>query len=933
MSVPMARLENSRRTLDKVTYTPLVLPESADGGGALQVAGAAEHFRLLPGEAQAAAGAAGPTDAVRAVLMGFDALASAPTAEKRLLAAGQLARRPTKALTDAVALVRAARERALTDTINAVGGLTRAYIIAMRSRAREESSDPRAGAALQLRPYQLAGPLAEAQAAAYYAAERESAAAAPPRPDLSAATSVRRDVVRVSLGAAAIDSRAGGPADTGVPALVADRLGLEVARHALTAVTWAERHAPEMLAQMSAAPGPHVPEALRRDPGELLRQGLPFLIDQVQRTVAVAGHLTQRNLQPIGLLHLEQLVVTPLAVERGELVYTLPLAPHEKVTLAHKEWTLREEEYARFVQDYFENYSERGVAEKSDMAVSARSETEHTKTLSMTRPAVPGAATVATPVDTQATTEDVTRERQSQEQSRRETREITDRASSLAVRDQKISFTVTTVSGVEDFTARLYENTHPDKVMTIEYYRRMRKWENQLYRTGIRLTYDVVLPDPGRRLRARWLEVKAIDEQLAAPFEFAMPEWHFGSVGHWSMVSTAVSSAALVTSPWGLSELEAWVASLDALARSHGVVLPAPPGEITAVEEERAVTEAAVRHDAYAFSVAVTIPPGYRPTKFWAGGQVAPGGDGEVRIVGEFWNQPVTLPADGQWRTRQLTLPATTPSRLAVGFLAYRGAVGRVRVWADVEPTEDAWRRWYTTAVSMIRQAAYARYNEARDVLRQRQAALLGQLAAPDALALRRMEREQVMHLVLEWLFPDFAQTGQAYKDAAANKPGSWQPAMEYGEYVKWVHQAIDWDRALVLLYPYFWDNADHHPTKLYLDHPDGAHREFLRAGAARVILAITPGYEEEVVSLLDKGELGQLAASSRFRPIIDRVRAAHTYFAELLNREFPPPEGGETAGEPSVRPRGQLIGQWFDWTPTSAMEVDTRVKSVISEA
>ena len=872
MSDPIARLENSRRTLDKVTYTPLVLPESAEGGGALQVAAATEHFRLLTGEAQVAASATGLTEPVRAALAGFDALASAPTAEKRLLAAGHLARMPVKTLADAVALVRAARERALSDTITAVGSLARAYVVAVRSRANEDAGISMTAAAYQAQRQQLVEPLAEAQSLAYYPAGHDPGAAVEPRSGLPVAARVRRGMAHAALAAMAMDRRVGGPAETAVPQIVADRLGAELARHALGAVRWAERNAPEMLTQIVAAPGPHVPEALRRAAVDLVQQGIPFLIDQVQHTVAVAGHLTQRNLQPIGLLHLEQLVITPLAVERGELVYTLPLAPHEKVTLAHKEWTLREEEYTRFVQDYFENYSERGVAEKSDMAVSARSETEHAKTLSMTTPAAPGAATVATPVDTQATTEDVTRERQSQEHSRRDTRETTDKASSLAVRDQKISFTVTTVSGVEDFTARLYENTHADKVMTIEYYRRMRKWENELYRTGIRLTYDVVLPDPGRRLRERWLEVKAIDEQLAGPFEFAMPEWHFGSVGHWSMmVSTGGSNAGIVPTPWGLSELEAWVASLDDLARSHGVVLPAPPGDVTAVEEERAVTEAAVRYDAYAFSVAVTIPPGYRPTKFWAGGQVAPSGDGDVRIVGEFWSQPVTLPADGQWRTRQLNLPATTPSRLAVGFLAYRGAVGRVRVWADVEPTEDAWRKWYTTAVSMIRQAAYARYNETRDVLRQRRAALLTQLAAPDALAVRRMEREQVMHLVLEWLFPDFAQTGQAYKDAALNKPGSWQPAMEYGEYIKWVHQAIDWGRALVLLYPYFWDNVDHHRTKLYLDHPDGGHREFLRAGAARVILAIKPGYEDEVVSLLDKGEMGQLAASSRFRPIMTR--------------------------------------------------------------
>jgi hypothetical protein len=68
--------------------------------------------------------------------------------------------------------------------------------------------------------------------------------------------------------------------------------------------------------------------------------------------------------------------MSPMAIERGELLYTLPPAPGEKVTFSHKKWTLREEEYSRFIQDYFENYSEGGVVEKTDIGVASRSESE-----------------------------------------------------------------------------------------------------------------------------------------------------------------------------------------------------------------------------------------------------------------------------------------------------------------------------------------------------------------------------------------------------------------------------------------------------------------------------------------------------------------------------------------------------------------------------
>jgi hypothetical protein len=216
--------------------------------------------------------------------------------------------------------------------------------------------------------------------------------------------------------------------------------------------------------------------------------------------------------------------------------------------------------------------------------------------------------------------------------------------------------------------------------------------------------------------------------------------------------------------------------------------------------------------------------------------------------------------------------------------------------------------------------------------MRQRRAGLLRELEAPDTLTLRRIEREQIMRLVLEWLFPDFAQGAQVYKDAATQKPEGWQPAMEYGEYIKFVHQAIDWDNALVLLYPYFWDHPDRHAVKLFLDHPDASHREFLRAGAARVILALTPGFENPVISLLDKGKLGELADSSRFADVIDQVQSAHADYTELADMRLGIGQDSEDDVEPSRAVPGVLIAEWEEWTPTSALDMETRIRSVVVE-
>jgi hypothetical protein len=901
-------LENSRRTIGKVTYTPLVLPEGDDGGGALQMAAAATDLRLIAGEARAVAGATRTLPShVAGALAAFEEFTSAPDVAARLGAAGALARESTQTLTQAVSLVRVAREHALTELTGGFTSLTRVYLAAVKAQAA-------------------------AQAAAPQAAPQ--------------ATTEGRFAISTGVVASPIQALAASGGTSAqfppLPPTVAARFGGDIATSVSAAADWGRTNAPELAAQLLSGAAPLLPSALRQGLVPLLYEGLPFLIEQVQRTVSVAGHLTQRNLQPIGLLHLEQVVITPLQVERGELVYSLPLAPNERVTLAHKEWTLREEEYSRFVQDRFEHYSERGVAEQNELASASRSENEHSKSLSMSKPVVPGAATIADPVDTQ-TVADVTKETQSQERSSRDTRAITEQASSLAVRDQKISFTVTTVAGTQDFTAQLFENKNNNHVMLIDYFRRMRKWSNQLCRTGIRLTYDVVLPDPGRRLRERWMEVKALEDQINAPFVLDIAPSTYDALlpSHLGAGTTATIPAISIG---GGSPATVDAAYLDGLARAYGVTIPpAPPASMT-VEEQHAVTDAAPEKP-LSFSLTVPVPDDYRVDRMWMGGRAADTGDADMRIVTEFRNQRVDVPSDGVFHAVELTLPTQMPNKPIVAVLVFKGAVGSVRAWAEVVPTGAGWRKWRATAVSAIRQAAFSQYNETRERLRQRRAALLRELEAPDTLTLRRIEREQVMRLVLEWLFPDFAQGAQVYKDSATQKPEGWQPAMEYGEYIKFVHQAIDWDNALVLLYPYFWDHPDRHAVKLFLDHPDAGHREFLRAGAARVILALTPGFENPVISLLDKGHLGELADSSRFADVIDQVQAAHAAYTALLDRELkaggggangavPPDENGDGDGDamPARAVPGVLIGQWEEWTPTSALDMETRIRAVVVE-
>jgi hypothetical protein len=69
-------------------------------------------------------------------------------------------------------------------------------------------------------------------------------------------------------------------------------------------------------------------------------------------------------------------------VQKGELVFTVPMAPGETIRISHKEWSSSTREFEEIVQDYFESYSEKGVAEKSDASMSSENESKHSSDLS-----------------------------------------------------------------------------------------------------------------------------------------------------------------------------------------------------------------------------------------------------------------------------------------------------------------------------------------------------------------------------------------------------------------------------------------------------------------------------------------------------------------------------------------------------------------------
>lgn len=226
----------------------------------------------------------------------------------------------------------------------------------------------------------------------------------------------------------------------------------------------------------------------------------------------------QMATEPVGFLHLERLNFVPAGIERGELVYSVPLSPGEEVNISHKEWASTSEEFSTIVTDFMEAYSEEGVTEKSDISQSSSSQEQHSSGFNtgVTASGGYGPVTITTSLGYNVASS----ASQTEQAARAQSTQITRKASARTRKEHKTSFKVASAAGTEDQQVRKLKNPFPDRATRVDYYQLIRKWRIDLYRYGVRLTYDLTIPEPGSDILARIIEIEAVKGVLQRGFDY-----------------------------------------------------------------------------------------------------------------------------------------------------------------------------------------------------------------------------------------------------------------------------------------------------------------------------------------------------------------------------------------------------------------------------
>ncbi|MBI3136549.1 MAG: hypothetical protein HYZ14_17875 [Bacteroidetes bacterium] len=124
--------------------------------------------------------------------------------------------------------------------------------------------------------------------------------------------------------------------------------------------------------------------------------------------------------------------------------------------------------------------------------------------------------------------------------------------------------------------------------------------------------------------------------------------------------------------------------------------------------------------------------------------------------------------------------------------------------------------------------------------------------------------------------------SNQTQPDLAAYDDGT-PPEMNVGqananaEIIRFFESAFEWNNMAYVLYPYFWGRKSRWLDAIQMHGGENEFTTFLKAGAARVQLAVRPGFERAVAYYLQSGQLWEgndapVEDNNSYLPIIEEI-------------------------------------------------------------
>ncbi len=263
----------------------------------------------------------------------------------------------------------------------------------------------------------------------------------------------------------------------------------------------------------------------------------------------------------------------------------------------------------------------------------------------------------------------------------------------------------------------------------------------------------------------------------------------------------------------------------------------------------------------------IAIPDGYRPV----GGRFAvsahPSHESDFQVRLNIGDRSFSEDGDAQYGESFMFSPPVLQTPWPNGVPISMTAHGHfdktisMTVMLTCRRQDRAFQQWQIDTFEKIErgfQRQKALYDEALEAA-QRDRGLFNIATNQQASRLRQTEREELQ----KWSIKLLRRTPLAFDSTVDEGTGDGTHAEidpvladHQAPLVRFYEGAFEWEHMSYFLLPYFWGRRNAYNARADLTHPDFSFESFLRAGAARVIVPVMPGYEQSVIYYLANSHL-----------------------------------------------------------------------------
>jgi len=455
-------------------------------------------------------------------------------------------------------------------------------------------------------------------------------------------------------------------------------------------------------------------------------------------------------------------------------------------------------------------------------------------------------------------------------------KEVTSRAVSKITERVRTQIVRRTVNEFEEKTSHSYENGTGAGNITGIYQWIDKVYENQVYNYGKRLLYDLVVPEPGAFLLQAFARAQSEGRELVKP-----PLWTLSP----SMISEGTYTS--LVNKYQATGVEPPPALYVTASKSF-------KGNPTRVTGDPEASEIPIPagYEAFKCNIRLTsspyseIPPASaRPCI-----QIVVGNNGP--FTSTFYVVPNQMSAPTSIAGPLLhSFDLGGTDKVPVAITTWHIVSYAFNIVITCKRTTAALDKWRHRTYDQLFQAYQRQKAEYEERLANLLAALRVGAIGFSSGQKRKLERDELKKSCLELITQQFFEaygtattmvmrtdpvTGESVPYAQPKLP----QAVILGPAIRFFEQAFEWEQMMYALYAYFWARKDYWMRRVTIEDNDEAFAEFLKAGSARVVVPVRPGFERAVVHYMeanviwDGGPLPDIN-SPLYVPILAEIRAA----------------------------------------------------------